>query len=176
MAMPNAQPSSHRRNLGLLSSCGFRHVAWSPFLWILHRYIIFAMVGKIWKLIFLIQTSPSPWVNCQNIDSPLTPKALEQNSSIKPIQSLLTIQTQFKDRHASVIHYDDAIMSAIASQITSLATVYSTVYLNADQRKHSRSVSLPSCGEFTGDRWIPRTMASNAENVSIWWRHHVIWG
>ena len=27
-------------------------------------------------------------------------------------------------------------------------------------------------GEFTGDRWIPRTKASNAENVSIWWRHH----
>ena len=30
----------------------------------------------------------------------------------------------------------------------------------------------PLCGEFTGDRWIPRTMTSNAENVSIWWRHH----
>ena len=24
------------------------------------------------------------------------------------------------------------------------------------------------------DRWIPRTKASYAENVSIWWRHHVI--
>ena len=30
----------------------------------------------------------------------------------------------------------------------------------------------PLCGEFTGDRWIPRKRASNAENVSIWWRHH----
>ena len=30
----------------------------------------------------------------------------------------------------------------------------------------------PLCGEFTGDRWIPHTKASNAENVSIWWRHH----
>ena len=30
----------------------------------------------------------------------------------------------------------------------------------------------PLCGEFTGDRWIPRTKGSNAENVSIWWRHH----
>ena len=30
----------------------------------------------------------------------------------------------------------------------------------------------PLCGEFTGDRWISRTkMASNAENVSSWWRH-----
>ena len=32
----------------------------------------------------------------------------------------------------------------------------------------------PLCGEFTGDRWIPRTKASNAENFSIWWRHHDI--
>ena len=30
----------------------------------------------------------------------------------------------------------------------------------------------PLCGEFTGDRGIPGTKASNAENVSIWWRHH----
>ena len=30
----------------------------------------------------------------------------------------------------------------------------------------------PLCGEFTGDRWIPRTKASDTENVSIWWRHH----
>ena len=29
------------------------------------------------------------------------------------------------------------------------------------------------CREFTGDRWILRTNASNAENVSIWWRYHV---
>ena len=27
--------------------------------------------------------------------------------------------------------------------------------------------------EFTGDRLIPRKKASNAENISIWWRHHV---
>ena len=26
-------------------------------------------------------------------------------------------------------------------------------------------------GEFTGDRFIPRKKTSNAENVSIWWRH-----
>ena len=32
----------------------------------------------------------------------------------------------------------------------------------------------PLCGEFTGNRWIPCTYASNAVNVSIWWRHHVL--
>ena len=30
----------------------------------------------------------------------------------------------------------------------------------------------PLCGEFTDERWIPAQMASNAENVSIWWRHY----
>ena len=34
------------------------------------------------------------------------------------------------------IHYNDVIMSAMACQITSLTIVYSTVYSNADQRKH----------------------------------------
>ena len=34
------------------------------------------------------------------------------------------------------VHYDDVIMEAIASLITSLTIVYSTVYSDADQRKH----------------------------------------
>ena len=34
------------------------------------------------------------------------------------------------------------IMGAIASQITSLAIVYSTVYSDVDQRKHQSSASL----------------------------------
>ena len=39
-------------------------------------------------------------------------------------------------------HYDDVIMTTIASQITSLMVVYSTVYSDADQRKHQSSASL----------------------------------
>ena len=39
-------------------------------------------------------------------------------------------------------HYDDAIMGAIGSQITSLTSVYSTVYSSADQSKHQSSASL----------------------------------
>ena len=39
-------------------------------------------------------------------------------------------------------HYGDVIMSVIASQITSLAIVYSSVYSGADQRKRQRSASL----------------------------------
>ena len=39
-------------------------------------------------------------------------------------------------------HYNDVIMSTIASQITSLMNVFSTVYSDADQRKHQSSASL----------------------------------
>ena len=59
------------------------------------------------------------------------------------------------------MHYSDVIMVAMGCQITSLTIVYSTVYSGVDQRKHQSSVT----GEF------PAQMASNAENISIWWRH-----
>ena len=41
-------------------------------------------------------------------------------------------------------HYSDIIMGAMASQITSLTIVYSTVYSGVDQRKHQSSASLAS--------------------------------
>ena len=61
-------------------------------------------------------------------------------------------------------------MSAMASQITSVSIVCSTVGSGKDQRKHQSSTSLafvPVTGEFLAQK------VSNAENVSIWWRHRV---
>ena len=43
-------------------------------------------------------------------------------------------------------HYDNVLMGTIASQITSLMVVYSTVYSDADQRKHQSSASLAFVG------------------------------
>ena len=40
------------------------------------------------------------------------------------------------------IHYNDGIMGTIASQITSLTIVYSTVYSGTNQRKHQSSALL----------------------------------
>ena len=62
-------------------------------------------------------------------------------------------------------------MNAMVSQITSLTTVYSTVYLGEDQITNIRVTGLcegnwPVTGEFAAQR------ASNTENVFIWWRHH----
>ena len=41
-----------------------------------------------------------------------------------------------------MIHYNDVIMDTIASQITSLKIVYSTVYSDADKKTHQSSASL----------------------------------
>ena len=54
-------------------------------------------------------------------------------------------------------HYDDVIMTMLASQITSLTVVYSIVYSGVNQRKHQTPRHWPLCGKFTGDRWISRT-------------------
>ena len=67
-------------------------------------------------------------------------------------------------------HYNDVIMGAIASLITSLTIVYASVYSSAYQRKHQGSASLAFVrGIHRGHKW-PVT----AENVSIRWRHHEI--
>ena len=71
-------------------------------------------------------------------------------------------------RQNRLVHCCDVIMGGMVYQITSLTTIYS----GADQRKHQSSASLALVREFTGDRWIPRTNGNNAENISIWWRHH----
>ena len=54
-------------------------------------------------------------------------------------------------------HYIDVIMTTMASQITSLTLVYSTVYSDADQRKHQSSASLVFVWGIHRDRWIPHT-------------------
>ena len=70
-------------------------------------------------------------------------------------------------------HYSDVIMGTMASQTTSRTIVYSTVYSSRSSKETSmlRVTGLcagnsPVTGEF------PVQWANNAENVSVWWRHH----
>ena len=68
--------------------------------------------------------------------------------STRSLASLLYIfidHDLFKD-----VHYNDAIMDAMASQITSLTIVYSSVYSSGDQRIHQSSELLAFV------RWIHR--------------------
>ena len=62
-------------------------------------------------------------------------------------------------------HYSDVIMGAMASQ---------TIYSGADQRKYHSYASLAFVlGIHRGPVNSPHKWPVNAENVSIWWRHHV---
>ena len=55
------------------------------------------------------------------------------------------------------LHYNDVIMSAMVSQITSLTIVHSSVYSRRASKKTSKLCVTGLCEEFTGDRWIPHT-------------------
>ena len=61
-------------------------------------------------------------------------------------------------------HYSDVIMDAMASQNTSLTIIYSTVYSQIKE-----NTKAPRHWPLWGTKG-----QYNAENVSIWWRHHVL--
>ena len=86
-------------------------------------------------------------------EMPLLPSIISQHRDGSRNPPSWNIRTR-----SLLIHYNDVIMGTIASQIASLTIVYSTVYSNADRRKHSkRRVTGLWSPEFTGDRWIPPT-------------------
>ena len=60
------------------------------------------------------------------------------STSSSEIQTCLENETNVISTH----HYDDVIMTMLASQITSLTVVYSIVYSGVNQRKHQSSASL----------------------------------
>ena len=63
-------------------------------------------------------------------------------------------------------------MNVMMSQITSVSIVCSSVCSGADQRKHLSSASLVLGGCPLMTVGFRSQRASNAEIVSIWWRHH----
>ena len=74
------------------------------------------------------------------------------------------------------IHYNDVIMGAMASQITSLAIVY--LFNRLFRHRSTKTSKIRVTGLCAGNSPVtdefPAQRASSAENVSIWWRHHVL--
>ena len=66
-------------------------------------------------------------------------------------------------------HYNDAIMGRMASIITTVSIVYSTVCSDADKNIKAPRY-WPLWGEFTGE--FPAQRPVTQKNVSNWWRHH----
>ena len=114
------------------------------------------------------------------------PLVLTHQSYLQPLIEFAIIQTAALQSSQNTFHYNDAIMSAMSSQITSLTIVYSSVYSGTIQRKHQNSASLVFVcvcvcvwgGGGGGGGGSPVTVelpsqrVSYVENVSISWRHH----
>ena len=94
------------------------------------------------------------------------PNHVSRRSPRKTVLSSLTTEKRITFNTFSD-HHSDVIISAMASQVTGVSIVYSTVCSGADQRKYQFSVTglcegnSPVTGEFPAQR------ASNAENISI---------
>ena len=69
-------------------------------------------------------------------------------------------------------HYGDVIMGTMASQITSLAIVFNRLFGSRSKKTSKLRVTGLCVGNPPGTGEFPAQMASNAANVSIWWRHH----
>ena len=64
----------------------------------------------------------------------------------------------------------DGVSKWPASRVFAQAFIQAQIKENIKAMRH-----WPLLGKFTGDRCeFPAQMASNAENVYIWWRHHVL--
>ena len=74
-----------------------------------------------------------------------------------------------------LIYYSDVIMGVMASQITSLPIVYSTVYQTQIKENIKLSVTGLCAGNSPVTDEFPAQMPSNADFFSIWWRHHELW-
>ena len=72
----------------------------------------------------------------------LTPFVSYMHKIFGRTQQYSSIEINLTAFHRSIFHYSDVIMGTIASQITSITIVYSTIYSDADQRTHQSSASL----------------------------------
>ena len=71
------------------------------------------------------------------------------------------------------LHYNDVIMTPMVSQITSLTIVYSSVYSDADQRKHQSSAPLAFVrGIHRSPVNSPHKRPVTRKMLPFGWRHH----
>ena len=107
-------------------------------------------------------------IECQNINQSLISQKTPHTS---PKWASYTVLSWVVLRR----QYNDVIISAIGSQITSLTIVYSSVYSGTEKLQNIKASSRWHLwGAFTVTGEFPAQMASNAEYFSIWWRHHIL--
>ena len=99
------------------------------------------------------------------------------------------IPVQMASNGGKCFHLMTSWWSMVASHITGISIVTQPFIQVHIKENIEAPHNWPLWREFTSDRWIPLTKgqlrspatggfppqrASNAENVSIWWRHHAV--
>ena len=121
------------------------------------------------KRVLHVTSNALQWCRCWNINSEL----LRYHRRRHLFRLCFTTENNEIKLLRLYPHYNDVIISEVASQFTSLAIVYSTVYSRRRSKKTSKLRATCLCAgnsPVTGE--FPTQRASNAENVSILWRHH----
>ena len=101
---------------------------------------------------------------------------LQHGKKQLPYRSLLSLLNIIDNTNCCWLtsdHDSDVIMGAMASQITSLTIVY-RLFRSRSKKTSKLRVTGHCAGNSPVTGEFPAQMTSNAENVSIWWRHHVI--
>ena len=118
---------------GLLHS----HKTMGPILWSICKSYKSHIRMIRWPMIW---TKYLPISHKYIIIFPSKEQLLTRRTKMSKVWIVLSVD-RFVCRKKNSSHYDDVIMGAISSQITSLTIVFSTVYLDTDQRKHQSSAS-----------------------------------
>ena len=108
----------------------------------LERRVIFKQVLPPWILTnwpAVVSVSLVTVFTCTLI-RPLIIFAIRMLRTHRSLFALVNLWKPWRQNHVS--QYSDVMMGAMASQITSVSIVYSTVCSGSDQRKHQRSASL----------------------------------
>ena len=78
--------------------------------------------------------------------------------------------------NAVPIHYSDIIMNTRWHLKSPVSRLFTQPFTRAHIKENIKAPGhWPLCGEFTGDRWIPRTNGQQPGKCFIWWRHHDLW-
>ena len=164
--LPNTQLRFRTNTNGILH----KRTRTSAGLWTYKQYSIFvitrwAIVASVklwpdWFFIFHVKATHSftrcvlwnPWAPCEMDPYNCMDSSHKSNTAqIKQLHPTDTVGCHYlflpliqtgPDRQVLKYHYNDVIMGAIPSQITSLTIVYSIVYSDANQRKHQSSASM----------------------------------
>ena len=112
------------------------YIIWCPF-----QAVTFWKISNksIERYIYIVNTRSPIWTDLINNSSPLVVETFD----IRWFCVYLPMYNHFLWHEMFLTyHYDDVIMTMLASQITSLPVVCSIVYSDVNQRKHQSSASL----------------------------------